>query len=71
MPPRELLGWGSSLQVDFGEIVQGSLGVSGNMPLHLIAFDNCGPSVTMGGGVSALPGDVAGAITYTWNVAQI
>lgn len=69
--PRDLLGWGASLQIDAGEFFQGSLGASGNIPLHLRDWDNCGPALTWGVGVSALPGDIAGAISYTWNMARL
>jgi hypothetical protein len=71
LPPRELLGFGASLQVDAGEIFQGSLGVTGNIPLHMRTFDNCGLALTGGVGVSVLPGDIQGTLNYTWNIAQI
>jgi hypothetical protein len=71
MPPRELLGFGASLQIDAGEVFQGSLGVTGNIPLHMRTFDNCGVAMTWGVGVSALPGDIQGTLNYTWNLAQI
>lgn len=67
----EFLGLGAYLQMDFGEFVQGSLGVSGNVPLHMRAWDNCGPSATIGVGVSALPVDAAGGLSYTWKIAQL
>jgi hypothetical protein len=70
LPPREVLGFGASVQVDAGEFFQGSLGITGNMPLHMRVFDNCGPAMTWGVGVSVLPGDIAGAVSYTWNLAQ-
>ena len=71
LPPRDLLGFGGALQVGAGEIFQGSLGVSGNIPLDLSGFSNCGPNLTFGVGVSALPGDIGGSLSYTWNIARI
>lgn len=71
LPPRDLLGFGGSLQVDAGEFFQGSLGVSGNIPLDLSGFINCGPALTFGVGVSGLPGDIGGSLSYTWNLARL
>jgi len=71
LPPRDLLGFGGALQVGAGEIFQGSLGVSGNIPLDLSGFSNCGPNLTFGVGVSALPGDIGGSLSYTWNIARL
>ena len=71
LPPRELLGFGASLQVDAGEIFQGSLGVTGNIPLHMRTFDNCGLAITGGVGISFLPGDIQGTLNYMWNLAQL
>lgn len=69
--PEVFLGFGAYVQADGGEFFQGSLGVSGNIPLHLNAFDNCGPALNAGAGVSILPLDIAGGISYTWKMARL
>ena len=71
LPPRDLLGFGAALQVGAGEVFQGSLGVSGNIPLDLSGFINCGPALTFGVGYSAMPLDLGGSVSYTWNLARI
>lgn len=38
--PSTLLGWGSYVQGDVGEVVQVSVGISGGMPLHILTKDN-------------------------------
>jgi hypothetical protein len=60
----DILGWGASLFIDGGEILVMSFSVSGNMPLHLTTWDNCGPVITAGIGVG-LPFDVGGLINRT------
>lgn len=70
-PPSTTLGWGSYVQADAGEFFQVSVGVSGGIPLHIVAKDNCGPMFSVGAGVSALPIDIAGGFSYTWKMASL
>ena len=67
--PRESLGLGAYVQVDAGEAVQFSAGISGGIPLR--AGENAGLIVIGGLGVSVLPVDVAAGLTYTFNMAQL
>lgn len=68
--PEDALGWGSYVQGDGGEFFQGSLGAMGGIPLHLRTWDNCGPVFSAGVGVSVLPLDVAGGLSYMLKTAQ-
>lgn len=59
-------GFGSFLQIDGGEVLQGSIGASGGIPLHLRTWDNCRLTRTPAIGVSVSPIDLAGGFTYTF-----
>jgi hypothetical protein len=67
--PSDSLGLGSYVQVDMGEVFQGSIGLSGGVPL--IPGTNAGFAVSGGVGISVLPIDVAGGLTYTFEMARL
>lgn len=67
--PRKALGVGAYIQVDAGELLQFSIGVSGGFPIHV--GENAGLLLVGGVGVSALPVDVSVGLTYTFAMAQL
>jgi hypothetical protein len=70
-PTSDYTGFGSFLQIDGGEVLQGSIGASGGIPLHLRTWDNCGLTITPAIGVSVLPVDLAGGFAYTFQMARL
>lgn len=67
--PRNSLGIGAYAQVDMGEVLQLSMGVSGGVPLRV--GENAGLMVAGSLGVSVLPADIAAGLTYTIKMAQL
>lgn len=69
--PSQLLKLGSYMQVGGGEFIQGSLGISGNSPPHLDTWDNCGPALSLGIGLSGASADIGAGMSYTWEMARL
>jgi hypothetical protein len=69
--PSQLLRLGSYMQVGGGEFIQGSLGISGNFPPHLDTWDNCGPALSLGIGLSVSSADIGAGMSYTWEMARL
>jgi hypothetical protein len=69
--PKTYLKFGCYMQVGGGEFIQGSLGAAGNFPLHLDTWDNCGPALNFGIGLSISPVDIGFGVSYTWQMARL
>lgn len=65
----DISGWGASLFIDGGELVVVSFSVSGNIPLHLTTWDNCGPVITAGVGVG-IPIEAGGLVSRTFVMSR-
>lgn len=65
----DILGWGATLFIDGGEVFVASFSVSGNIPLHLATWDNCGPVFTVGVGVG-IPVELGGLINRTMEMSR-
>lgn len=67
----DVLGLGCSVQISGGEVFQGAISATGNVPLHMRAWDNCGPGLIGAVGVSELPIDIGGGFSYTFEMARL
>lgn len=68
--PSFFLGLGAYEQIDGGEFFQGSVGASGNVPLDLSNWSNCGPAINFGVGLSVSPVDIAAGLSYAWRMLR-
>lgn len=65
----DISGWGASIFIDGGEVIVVSFSVSGNIPLHLSSWDNCGPVIAAGVGVGS-PIEIGGLVSRTFLMSR-
>jgi hypothetical protein len=69
--PKKYLKWGSYAKFEVGEIAVLSAGISGNLPPHLINWDNCGPACSIGVGGGVAPADLTIGVSYTYQMSKL
>lgn len=65
----DISGWGASLFIDGGEVLVVSFSLSGNIPLHVSTWDNCGPVIAAGVGIGS-PIEIGGLVSRTFLMSR-